>query len=235
MRNLLITVALFLCVLICNVGYPQTSSSQAAADHDFGVAKGDFEVDKNPAPYGVERLFINEEVIVKASHVLVTERGMSVIFSPGTRFTTMSNAIRLEQGGTKVTTYVGLTTHLPNCYSVSPVDPTQETLYEVDWSGSSAVIYARSLNVRIRYWGGGEPDPTKNQRSADREWIVKEGQMARIGQLPSCKPLVDYWPQPNWPTGLELSAAVAGSTSTAFLDFQRKQHNMSSQGPSDEH
>jgi hypothetical protein len=222
-------------MLICNVSHPQTSSS-AVAPGVFGTARGDFEVDKLPAPDGLRVLFVNERVTVdKSSHIAVIKHGMSITFSPSTQFTTMANAIKLEKGGTKVSTYTGLTTHLPNCYSVTPLDPTQMTLYEVDWAGTAAIVYARSLNVRIRYWGGGEPDPTKNQRSPDREWIVKEGQMARISQLSLCKPLVDYWPQPNWPTGLELSAAIAAFTAPVFIDYPKKQNNLSTEGPNDQH
>jgi hypothetical protein len=155
--------------------------------------------------------------------------GNSLVFSPNSHFKALKNGFRLESGSSKVASYTGMTTHLPNCFAVTPVIPTYMTLYEVNRVGNSAYVYARSSDVKIEYWAGGEPERNNsrdNLRNPDHNWVVKEGETARIHDLPACKPLVDFWPQSNLPTAVENGVAAGFFVSIPFWPS-----NMSSQSP----
>jgi len=131
-------------------------------------------------------IFVNDTVDTDTqTSASLASRGNRVVFTPNSRFLAQQNAFRLDSGGTKVATYTQLTTHLPDCFSVAPVSNYLMTLYEVNWSGTSALVYARSQDIKIT--------------GAGREWIVKEGQTARIDEVRLCKPLVYVWPQSSFP------------------------------------
>ncbi len=207
----------------------QENSSQATTRPILGRGIGKLTVDGTPSQT-TTTIFISDDVITDTTtHVRVITTGSTMVFTPNSNFVAMKNAYRLKSGGSKVGTYTGLTAHLPNCYSVTPVNPVIMTLYEVNWSGSSALVYARSGDVRINYWGGGEPDPDKvrNPAQPDRGWIVQQGHMARISEVKLCKPLVDFWPQNIAPSVLGLAGASAASVLPPVL------WNMSAESPSE--
>jgi len=199
----------------------------------LGKAIGKLVVDGTPS-LTTTTIFVSSEVETDdVTHANVINRGNTLVFTPRSSFRAMRNAFKLRSGGSKVATYTGMTAHLPNCFSVTPVRPDYMTLFEVDWSGEAAIIYARSQDVRINYWAGSEPDadtnPDPNPRG-DREWIVKEGHTARIRDVKLCKPLIDFWPEPNLPTALELAGTSAFVSSIPFWSSSSKP-NMSSEGP----
>jgi len=177
-------------------------------------------------------IFLNDEVSANGSaHLRIVNEGNSLTFTPDSSFRALKNAFRLSRGGSKVATNTGMTAFLPNCYSVTPTNPLFTTLYEVNWSGPSVWIYARSHDVRINYWKDGDthhPEVTPNLRPADQGWIVKEGHLARLRDVKLCKPLFDWWPQQDLATGLQL-AGFAGTVASEPFWFQK--HNLSASGP----
>jgi len=196
-----------LLVLMAAASFAQQSSQAPAKMGDaIGRATIDGTLFRTTGP-----IFVKDEVSTDtATHLSVITYGSTLVFTPNSNFVAKKNGYELKSGGSKVASYTGMTAHLPNCYSVTPVNPTLMTLYEVNWSGSSAFVYARSLDVKINYWMSGEPDSdTANARHPDRDWIVQEGHTARIRDVKLCKPLLDFWPNSNIPTALELAGTTA--------------------------
>lgn len=199
---------------------------QKEAAEKFGNGSGNFTVDGTPS-HGFRTIFVNNDVVSDTTtHMGSLSHGNSLVFSPNSKFKALKNGFQLESGSSKVASYTGMTAHLPNCFAVTPVIPTYMTLYEVNYSEKSAVyVFARSADVKIEYWAGGEPERNASPRNPDRRWIVKEGETARINDLPACKPLVDFWPQSNVPTAVENGVAAGFFVSIPFWP------NMSSQSP----
>jgi hypothetical protein len=217
------------CLLAASAWAQQTTPVSANAQDKpelLGRATGKFRVNGVEAP-GFRNIYSTENVDAYATtHVRLVNYGNSVIFSPSTKFHAVHNGFELAEGDSKVTSYTGMTAHLPHCYAVMPVDPNYMTLYEVQREGENAYVYAHSSDVRIRYWAETEPKAADPKRGPTREWIVREGQTARIHDLPLCKPLVDIWPQPNLATAAELGAATGFFVSIPFWGS-----NMSSLSP----
>jgi hypothetical protein len=207
---------------------PATPTQSAAPAEKFGNGTGNFTVDGTPS-HGFRAIFVNNDVVSDTTtHMSSLSHGNSLVFSPNSQFKAMKNGFLLHSGSSKVASYTGITAHLPNCFAVTPLIPTYMTLYEVNYSGKDAVyVFARSADVKIEYWGGGEPEREASPRSPDRRWVVKEGETARINDLPACKPLVDFWPQSNLPTAIETGIAVGTVVSIPWWP----PHNMSSQSP----
>lgn len=212
----------------------QPQATQGTLRPTLGKAIGKLTVD-GTSSQTTTTIFVQDEVATDAStHLHVINAGNSLVFTPNSNFQALKNGYRLKSGGSKVATYTGLTAHLPDCFSVTPVNPVYMTLYEVNWSGSAAYVYARSEDVKINYWMGGEPKPDdRNPRNPDRDWIVKEGHTARINDVHLCRPLLDFWPQPNLPTALELAGTAAVVTSEPFwpIGGGTTKQNMSAEGP----
>jgi len=202
-------VLVWLCAAVSTT-LAQTVQPASASRAVLGRATGMATIDgtKTPVP---TTIYDKQDVVTDPSLNLdVINRGNTLAFKPNTHFTGGVNNFRLLSGGSKVASYTGMTAHLPDCFSVTPVDPNYMTLYEVNWTDSSALVYARYQRVKIRYWLGGEPrDDDTTQRQPTREWIVDEGHMARIRDVHLCRPLIDFWPNPNLPTALELGATAA--------------------------
>jgi len=160
-------------------------------------------------------------------HLKIINESSIATFAPKSNFNALINAYQLNRGRSWVITQTGMTAYLPNCYSVTPVSPVLPTLYEVNWSGTSAWVYARTQDVHINYWQDGDrhhPDESSPPRQPDQDWIVKEGHVARIRDVKLCKPLLDWWTAPNLPTALELAGTAAIVTSEPFW-------NLSAEGP----
>ncbi|MGZ4787796.1 MAG: hypothetical protein ACXVZX_04700 [Terriglobales bacterium] len=210
-----------LSVLLC-AGLPglaqQDPASAGTVRQIVGKAIGKLVVDGTPSQT-TTTIFVNSDVVVAPdTHVSLINRGNSLVFTPKSNFQALQNAYRLKSGGSKVATYTGMTAHLPNCYSVTPVRLDTLTQYEVNWSGESAFVYARKQDVRINYWASGEPEPGTSRRAGDtdRGWIVKEGHWARIRDIRLCKPLIDWWPAPNVATAAGLTATTGFAVSIPF-------------------
>lgn len=192
------------------------------------IIDGSASVDGTQIPTATS-IFENDVVSTSAAHLSVVNEGNTLIFASNSNFKALTNAYKLNSGGSKVATRTGMTAYLPNCYSVTPVDPLLTTTYEVNWSGSAVWVYARSHDVRINYWKDGDahpPESAPDPRPPDQGWIVKEGHLARLRQVKLCKPILDWWDQPNLPTGWELAGTVGTVASEPFW-FQ----NLSSSSP----
>jgi hypothetical protein len=200
---------------------------QGTVQPAMGRGLGRFSIDGTQTPSGTT-IFVDQDVASDTNtNFSVINEGNTLLFAPNSKFKAMKNAYRLKEGGSNIVTSTGLTAHLPNCYSVTPVIPVFMTLYEVNWSGNSALVYARKEDVRINYWAKGEPNADQpNPQAPDQGWIVKEGQMARIRDVKLCKPLIDLWPEPNLPTAMELLGTTAVVTSEPWW-----WPNMSSESP----
>lgn len=174
-------------------------------------------------------IFIDSDVTSDNTvHLKIISLGSTATFAPKSNFKALINAYQLNRGGSWVSTQTGMTAYLPNCYSVTPVDPVLPTSYEVNWSGTSAWVYARTRDVRINYWQDGDkhpPDESRNPRQPDEGWIVRQGHVARIRDVKLCKPLLDWWNEPNLPTGLELAGTAAIVTSEPFWDLSAEGPN----------
>lgn len=199
----------------------------------MGTGIGRFITAKTETPGGGTPIFVKEEVATdSATHLQVISHGNSLLFAPNSKFEAGKNEYKLESGGSKVATYTGMTAHLPDCFSVTPVKPYYMTLFEVNWSGSTAYVYARFQDVKINYWMGGSPKLGEaNPRKPDRDWIVKEGHTARIDDVRLCRPFVYFWPNPNLPTALELAGTTAVVTSEPFWPWPSSKPNMSPDHP----
>ncbi len=177
---------------------------------------GEMSIDGTRMPVN-SSIFLDSDVTSDdATHLKLINHGNVLMFTPKSNFRALMNAYKLNNGGSKVATHTGMIAYLPNCYSVMPVNPLFSTLYEVDWSGSSVWVYARSHDVRISYWSDGDahhPWETTNPRGADRGWIVREGHVARIRDVKLCRPLIEWWPPDNLNTALELMGTAAVVTS----------------------
>ena len=189
------------------------SSAQQTVMH----ASGKLVVNGTPSKT-TTTIFVSDNVETDtATHADLTSRGNSLTFAPNSQFVAEQNAFKLEKGGSKVATYTGMTAHLPDCWSVTPVRPDYMTLYEVVWSGSSAYVYARSEDVKLK--------------GAGREWTLKEGHTARIRDVKLCKPAIDFWPQPNLPTMLELAGTTAFVTTIPLWANENSKNDLSPDHP----
>ena len=198
----------------------QQPQAPAASPVVMGKAIGKMVVNGTPSQT-TTTIFVSNDVLVdRNTHVNVIAQGNTLVFSPGSNFQAMQNAYRLKTGGSRVASYTGMTAHLPDCFSVTPVRPDFMTVFEVDWAQGAVYVHARFQDVKIRYWMGGEPVPDKDQnpRAQDRDWIVKEGHTARINDVKLCRPLIDFWPQPNLPTALETAGATGFFVSIPFWE-----------------
>ena len=177
-----------------------TKSTAAPSATYVGKAIGKATVDRTPSLTTIN-LYANQDVLTDtANHLHVISRGNTIIFTPNSNFHTRVNGFDLNDGGTKVASYTGMTAFLPNCFSVSPVDPNLLTLYEVDWlDKSAAVVYARSQNVNINYYVEGAPRRDEPMKAPTKSWTVKEGHFARIPDVPACKPILYFGPENVWP------------------------------------
>ena len=214
-------VLLLLCAAAVPVWAQDTQPQTVSSEEIMGRAFGRLLVNGTPTESGAT-VFVDKNVEVPdAGHIGLVGVGNSLVFIPKSKFHTMHNAYRLESGGSKVATYSGMTAHLPNCYSVTPVQLDTLTQYEVNWSGNSAYVYARKRDVRINYSASGEPDRSRDvtDHHPNRDWIVKEGHWARIDDVKLCKPAVFLWPEPNLPTALELTGATGFFVSIPFWDM----------------
>jgi hypothetical protein len=207
-------------VLLCATALPLCGQDghPALTPSIMGKAIGKLVIDGTPSET-TTTIFVKNEVVVGNKNLAnVIAPGNSLVFAPNSNFQALHNAYLLKSGGSRVATFTGMTAHLPNCYSVTPVRLDTITQYEVNWSGNSAFVYARKQDVRINYWMSGEPDPTQdhNRNEPDRDWIVKEGHWAKIDDVKLCKPLIYYWPDPNFPTAAGLTAATGFFVSIPF-------------------
>jgi len=220
-----LTIAFALATAMASVAQQPTQGTPQAV---MGKAVGASAIDGTQSPPGT-LIFVSQNVASDTSHALnVVNEGNMLVFTPDSHFEAMKNGYKLNSGGSHVVTYTGMTAHLPDCFSVTPVTPIFMTLYEVYWHGNSAWVYARREDVKINYWATGEPNGNKpNPQSPTRDWIVKEGHSARIRDVKLCKPLVDFWPQPNLPTTMEMLGTTAVVTSEPWW----WPNNMSSESP----
>jgi len=191
-------LAVLLAAVACFAQQQSTSAPPNAPSTYVGKAIGKATVDKSPS-FTTINLYANENVLTDTTnHLHVISRGNTLIFTPNTNFHTRINAFDLESGGSKVASYTGMTAYLPHCFSVSPVDPNLLTLYEVDWlQDKAAVVYARSQDVNINYYVNGAPRYNEGTKAPTKSWIVKEGHFARIPDVPLCKPILYFGPEPS--------------------------------------
>ena len=224
-----IRLSLFLALLLMvTASVAQETTQSPAARPRMGKAIGRLVVDGTPSQT-TTTIYVSSEVVTDTTtHLNVINAGNTLVFTPNSSFRAMRNGFKLNSGGSKVASYTGMTAHLPNCYSVTPVNPAYMTLYEVNWSGSAALVYARSEDVRINYWAGGEPNDEGNPKQADRGWVVRQGQTARIPDVKLCRPVIDFWPQPINPTAIELGVTTAVVVS---IPFWPTKHDMSPDHP----
>jgi hypothetical protein len=134
----------------------------------------------------------------------VIGKGNTLVFTPNSNFVAQMNAYVLKSGGSKVASYTGMTARV-GCFSVFPVDSNLMTLYEVNWSGSSVWVYARSYDVYITR----QEHPGDTNVDDKHRWLVKGGQTARISDVHLCEPLVGIWPVDNLNTAIALGATSA--------------------------
>jgi len=218
-------IALLTVVLGATAGVAQQKAPAPTPPPNTYVGKaiGKATVDNSPS-YTTTNLYVNQQVVTDTSnHLHVISRGNTLIFTPNTRFHTRVNAYELESGGSKVASYTGMTAYLPNCFSVTPVDPNLMTLFEVNWSGEqTAYVYARSNDVRIRYWAKGAPKLGDPATPSDQDWVVRQGHFAQIPNVPGCKPILLFGPEPGVPADVAAVAATAAAPIPALIIWQRK-------------
>ena len=214
-------VALAVALAAATFGQQNSSSATTPAKPVyFGKAIGKATVDNTPS-YTTINLYKDETVSTNmGTHLHVISRGNTLIFSPDSKFQAWVNAFELNEGGSKVASYTGMTAYLPSCFAVTPVNPTQMTLFEVDWSNGTAYVYARSQDVKIHYWADHYPKPNEQQKPPNKGWTVKQGDVARIPNVQACEPLVYFVPPSQWPTIIEASAASAAGPIGYYLTNQ---------------
>jgi hypothetical protein len=196
-----------------------------------GKAIGKATVNSTPS-YTTTNLYKDETVSTNmGTHLHVISKGNTLIFSPDSKFQAWVNAFELNEGGSKVASYTGMTAYLPDCFSVTPVNPTQMTLFEVDWSSGTAYVYARSQDVKIHYWAEKYTKSSTSQKSPTKSWTVKQGDVARIPNVSACEPFVYFVPQSEWPTIIETGVASAAGPIALFLSDEGSKPMLSPPGP----
>jgi hypothetical protein len=174
----------------------------AVAQQNVAVMRTSGKVLVNGAQSTSASIFAEDKVDATGGSILrgISE-GNSLIFTADSSFIAKKNAYRLEKGGSKVATFTGLTAEV-NCFSITPVTPILETLYEVNWASPAVYVYARTEDVYIR-WGDGK---------VQREWILKQGKVARLRNVRACEPLVDIFP-----LSIAPYAIATGATSASII------------------
>lgn len=213
---------------------PQSKTPRAA--RIFGEGRGNFTVDGAPSMSAIT-LFQDNNVDVDGGHLIsVINPGNVLLFAPKSHFVALLNAYELKDGASNVSTSTGMTAVVPDCFTVSPVNADIRTYFEVNWWGVSAFVYARVQDVDIRYWITGAPRPgTLHPRPPDRQWVLKQGHVARILNARECKPLVDLWPQSGLPAGVNAALAAGAiavpGTIAGELWGTGSQPNLSAESP----
>src|SRR4051794_24127809 len=126
--------------LLCAAGAPLCAQQSAPSVKPAVMGKGigKLVIDGTPSQTTTTIFVTNEVVVDPNTHANVISHGNTLVFAPNSDFQAMVNAYRLNRGGSRVATYTGMTAHLPNCFSVTPVRPDYMTLFEVNWANQSA-------------------------------------------------------------------------------------------------
>ncbi len=180
-----------------NVAQPVAQATTAPANGPPAMMRTSGSVDLNGTrTLDSAPVYLNDKIDTPSgNNAVITSPGNTILLAPQSHFVAGTNEYILDDGASKVSTSTGMVTKL-NCFSVVPVNPAIPARYEVTYEGKSAYIYARQGDVYIK--------------EATRTWRVVEGKVAKISNVPECKPEVLYLNNPAaYPKYVMAGAGVA--------------------------